>query len=103
VTHKTEGCTNLLLRQVVWEVGDHHLRFRGDAISRGAALPTLPGTGLGLAALALLLNGRLVGDILQRLRLRLSGGRLLSASDALVLLLVLLCTSVWRPHREPSE
>ena len=84
--------TNLLLGQVIREVSNHDLGLGRDTVGRGAALPTLPGTSLGLAGLALLVAGRLVGDVLQSLGL--VDGRILSGSGALLLLLVLVVMSV---------
>jgi hypothetical protein len=103
--HKDRRCTNLILRQVIREVSHHHLRLGGDAIGRGTALATLPGTSLGLATLALLilLAGRLVGDVLQSLGLRLSGSRLVSVSSAFLLLLILSHTSDLDSHHKSSH
>ena len=89
---KGGGCTNLLLGQVIREVSNHDLGLGRDTVGRGAALPTLPGTSLGFAGLALLLASGLVGDVLQSLGL--SNGGLLSGSGALLLLLILVTLSV---------
>jgi len=89
------GSTNLLLGQVIREVSNHDLGLRGDTVGRGTALATLAGTSLSLGTLALLLAGRLVGDVLQSLGLDSS---LLSGSGALVLLLlILLSVSAMHP------
>jgi hypothetical protein len=82
------GYTDLLLGQVIREVSNHDLGLGGDTVGRGAALPTLPGTGLDLAGLALDLTGGLVSDVLKGLGLNLSGDALLSGSTLLLLLVL---------------
>ena len=83
-----EGLTDLLLGQVIREVSDHDLGLGGDTVGRGAALPTLPRTSLGLARLAILVTSSFVSDVLESLGL-CGSSRIIGFSSTLFLLLVL--------------
>lgn len=88
------GVTNLLLGQVIRQVGDHDLSLGRDAVSRGTTLATLTGSArLGLAMLALPVSGGLVSDIRQSLNLagrRRGTGEVLSGGGALFVALLIL-------------
>jgi hypothetical protein len=83
-----EGSTDLLLGQVIWEVSNHDLGLGRDTVGRGAALPTLPGTSLGLARLAILVTSSFVGDVLESFGLY-GSSRIIGLRTTLFLLLVL--------------
>lgn len=83
-----ESSTDLLLGQVIWEISNHDLGLGRDTVGRGAALPTLPGTSLGLARLAILVTSSFVSDILEGFRL-CGSSRIIGFRATLFLLLVL--------------
>lgn len=86
--------TNLLLGQVVGEVGDHDLGLGRNAIGGGTTLTTLTGSASLVLARLVLVSVGFVGDVLQGLNLSIGGNLSGVARGSTVLLLLVLSKSV---------